>query len=177
MTTPPKVAVFHTDQGEELRPVIGYDDAGRALVFALHDDLVVAKDTPGFVEIRVVNTLPHYYVAAIDVPGATVEAAVVGFDINGHAQIRSHGRDITARDIAGFQRIYTTDIPELLPTSRQILQAIADGGCESFTGNSTCLSANRTPLAQYGADACCPPCLIRYALEQGQADQSETKEP
>ena len=44
------------------------------------------------------------------------------------------------------------------------LSFIAQNGCESFTGESDCWKAGRTPDCSYGADRCCAACIALRVL-------------
>lgn len=46
-----------------------------------------------------------------------------------------------------------------------LLFILAERKCETFTSPDGCLEAGRHPLAKYGADQMCVPCMAKLATE------------
>lgn len=57
---------------------------------------------------------------------------------------------------------------EVRITPALLLFMLAEGPCENFTGATTCQSAGRHPLAKYGADQMCVPCMAKIAQRTDQ---------
>lgn len=58
-----------------------------------------------------------------------------------------------------------TDRIEVRMTPGLLMFILLERGCEKFTGESDCVNSGRHPLAKYGADQMCDPCMAKLAQQ------------
>ena len=54
---------------------------------------------------------------------------------------------------------------EIRMTTGLRMAILLERGCETFTSGDDCIRAGRHPLAKYGADQMCDPCMAKLATE------------
>ena len=54
---------------------------------------------------------------------------------------------------------------EIRMTPALLMFILLERGCETFTSGDDCIKSGRYPLAKYGADQMCDPCMAKLAQE------------